>query len=543
MRAWLRGAAHVAPLLVAASSLAQEWVAAQKMSVVEVVNELATLTQRPMAVGAGVKGDVTLNTGKPMGAEDQARVYVEALSAIGVDLVDRDGVVIALPHVEAAKSYGVGKSTRLGSAVLSLRYAQATTLVESLRAALGTGAVVAAVGEHALVVVDTAQGVDRARALVREVDQPEDLGVSVVTLRFQKPAILVQALGSALGDKVRLAAIEPTGQVVVSGPQALRAAMASLVRSSDKRQPSTSTRRVRVNGDPTRVVASLKDALGLTDAVGAVDRIAAAPDGKGLLVVGSAEFQGRVDDVLPAVDPVSPTVSITGLVVEVSRTEARRLGLGLSTAIKKTGEGLSIVNGSVLGQALGAAGVTGNASLGFGKLSIEGVLEFLQTNGSVKVIQRPFGSVGSGEDYRLEVGDEVPVPTARRASTTNGDNNAAVYEQIERRTVGSILDVKPVVEGDRVKVDLAQEVSAVGVEYGDRGTSFAKRSIKSTVTLDDGEILVVGGISKSSVSSSKSGLPSDDDVPFLSMIFGGDSKSSEDLELIVLLKCDIRGGS
>jgi len=533
-----RGAALVALLLGAAPALADEQVAAQKMSVVEVVNELATLTQRSMAVGAGVKGDVTLNTGKPVGVEDQARVYVEALSAIGVDLVDRDGVLVALPHVEAAKSFGVGKSTRLGSAVLPLRYAQASAMVESLRAALGTGAVVAAIGERALVVVDTVQGVDRARQLVREVDQPEDLGVSVISPRFQKAGVLVQALAGALGEKVTLRAVEPTNQVVVSGPQALRATMASLVRSSDRKQPPSSTRRIRLNGDPARVVASLKDALGLTDAVGAVDRIAAAPDGKGLLVVGSSDFQARLDDVLSAVDPVSPTVEVTGLVVEVSRTEARRLGLGLSAAIKATGEGLSLVNGSVLGQALGAAGVTGNASVKVGKLSIDGVLEFLQTNGTVRVVQRPFGSVGSGEEYRLEVGDEIPVPTSKKRSSTEDDS--AVYEQIDRKTVGSILNVKPVVEGDRVKVDLSQEVSAVGVEYGDRGTSFSKRTIKSTVTLDDGEILVIGGISKSSSSVSKSGLPSGDGVPFLSFLFGGDSSQKEDLELIVLLKCDIR---
>ena len=154
----------------------------------------------------------------------------------------------------------------------------------------------------------------------------------------------------------------------------------------------------------------------------------------------------------------------------------------------------------------------------------------------VQVISSPEVMVLNNQTATLQVGDQVPIATQQSQSVTDPD--APVVNSIQYHDTGVILDVTPRVNaGGMVTMDISQEVS--DVTPTDTSTlnspTIQQRKIKSTVAIQDGETVALGGLMKGKNSDSKSGIPLLMDIPVVGNLFKSNDKSFEKTELIVLI--------
>ena len=163
---------------------------------------------------------------------------------------------------------------------------------------------------------------------------------------------------------------------------------------------------------------------------------------------------------------------------------------------------------------------------------ISATLRALEERTNIKVISAPKLLVLNNQTAALQVGDQVPIRTAEQQSTVGG---SAVVNNIEYRDTGVILKVTPRVNaGGLVLLDISQEVSSVGVASAT--PTISTRRIATTVAVQDGQVLALGGLFKDSKSFGNSGIPFLSRIPVVGGLFGTKTDSQNRTELIVLIK-------
>ncbi len=159
----------------------------------------------------------------------------------------------------------------------------------------------------------------------------------------------------------------------------------------------------------------------------------------------------------------------------------------------------------------------------------------LATESSVKFLSTPQVMVLDNQTANIRVGDQIPVTTRSSQSTSNPD--APIVTEVQFRDTGTLLTVTPRINaGGQITLDISQEVSLPGTVPalgGGGNVSIAQRTINSSVIVQSGQTVVLGGLILETTSDGRSGIPLLKDIPFLGKLF---STASEDVfrtELIV----------
>lgn len=168
--------------------------------------------------------------------------------------------------------------------------------------------------------------------------------------------------------------------------------------------------------------------------------------------------------------------------------------------------------------------------------SASAVLNALEAMTDVQVVSSPKLLVLNNQSAHLQVGDEIPVPVASAVSTN--DSNAPIVNSIEYRTTGVILTITPRInEGGLIMLDIEQEVSNV-VETSSSGIdapTIQQRRITSTVAVQDGTTVALGGLIRTSLNDVKSGVPLLKDIPLLGAAFSDNNIVERRSELVILM--------
>jgi len=189
-----------------------------------------------------------------------------------------------------------------------------------------------------------------------------------------------------------------------------------------------------------------------------------------------------------------------------------------------------------------ATGALGQAFPGFSYMfsnhaNIQVVLNALQNVTHVEVISSPKIMVLNNLTATLQVGDQVPVETAQSVSTV--DSNAPIVNSIQYEDTGVILKVTPRVNrGGVVMMDISQEVSAVDAAAAVDNVSsptIAQRKIESSIAIQDGQTVALGGLITDTRSKGKSGIPIIQNIPLIGNLFRNTDIEHDRTELIVLI--------
>jgi general secretion pathway protein D len=254
-----------------------------------------------------------------------------------------------------------------------------------------------------------------------------------------------------------------------------------------------------------------------------------------LLVFASPPKWVQVQRILSEVDRPQRQILIEASIVEVTLGKTFEFGVDWNVFSGNLRVG-SVNSGSASGIGQSFPGL----SISYINSDIAAALSALGSRTSIEVVSAPKIIALDNRPARLQVGDQVPVVTQRAQSSTSDD--AQLINSIDYRSTGVILNVTPrITGGDRLVLEVSQEVSSVGRTNtsGIDSPTIQQRRFESTLLLDDGATVALGGLISSTRSEGNSGVPWLKDVPGVGSLFRSENRDRTRSELIVLLSARI----
>lgn len=284
--------------------------------------------------------------------------------------------------------------------------------------------------------------------------------------------------------------------------------------------------------------------------------IAADPATNSLIITAPEPVYRNIRTVIDQLDSRRAQVYIESLIVEVradtvaemgiqwqfmsSSTDGRNQMVG-GTNLPAAGSGANILEVSQNPAALANAnglniGLIRSGGSIFGSGVNLGLLaRALERDAGGNIRATPNLLTLDNEEARIIIGQNVPFVTGQYTNTNS--STTSPFQTIERKDVGTMLRVRPQVsEGGTVKMEISQEISAVVDTSQAAGIITSRRAIDSNVLVDDGQIVVLGGLIEDRVQGTVSKVPLLGDIPFLGRLFRYDSRTREKTNLLVFLR-------
>jgi general secretion pathway protein D len=284
--------------------------------------------------------------------------------------------------------------------------------------------------------------------------------------------------------------------------------------------------------------------------------IQADPATNSLIITAPEPLYRQVRAMIEQLDTRRAQVYIESLIVEVSGDNIADFGFQWQGLIGKDGnKNIGVIGTNLAGGRspsivdINTGAVAGQVNIGSGlniglvhnfagKYALAAIANFLQTQGNSNIMSTPNLMTVDNEEAKIVVGRNVPFITGQFTSTGTGTTNP--FQTIERKDVGLTLRIKPQIgEGGTVRMTIFQESSdVIGQAQGTSGTgpTTSKRSIESNVIVDDGSILVLGGLIEDRYDDSSSKVPLLGDIPGLGALFRSESRTKKRTNLMVFLR-------
>ena len=289
-------------------------------------------------------------------------------------------------------------------------------------------------------------------------------------------------------------------------------------------------------------------------------QIQADPSTNSLIITAPEPQYRQLRAVIDKLDGRRAQVLVESLIVEVSASKLAEFGIQWQSILGKEGDGTigaignnsGLAGGNILSIAagiaakdptvLGALGTGLNLALApriNGQYYLGALANFLQNSGDANVLSTPNLMTLDNEEARIVIGNNVPFPTGSYANT--GGNGGAVnpFTTVERKDVGLMLRVRPQInENGTVKLAIYQEVSKIeGSMLKDpNGPTTSKRSIESNVLVEDGNIIVLGGLLEDSYQQGEDKVPVMGDIPVVGNLFKSEKRTRSKTNLMVFLR-------
>ncbi len=411
--------------------------------------------------------------------------------------------------------------------------------------------------------------VARARSLILELDRPSGApgNIRIVYLKHADAAQVAETLRKVLGadgggrgatganaSGSALSSLLPTGGSPSSSVSPLAAATAALTGSSN-----TSTGNMTSSGSLPSLSSNTTSAFTAAGATVYADSTINA-----LVISAPTAIYNNLRAVIEQLDVRRAQVFIEALIAEVQADRAAEFGiqwqaldgigrngtqgvggtnfgnagatptsniLGVAANIAAVGQGLNV------GLVRGAVTIAGKQILNLGLLA-----RALQSDVSANILSMPTLLALDNEEARFSGGQTVPVLTGQYANSTGTNNSVTPFATFDRKDVGLILRVKPLItEGGAIRLQLYQEVSSVapstttGVDAAGLST-FNKRVLETSVLAEDGQIVVLGGLLQEGFTNDQEKVPVLGDAPFFGNLFRYDTRKRTKTNLMIFLR-------
>ena len=288
-------------------------------------------------------------------------------------------------------------------------------------------------------------------------------------------------------------------------------------------------------------------------------QIQADPTTNSLIITAPEPQYRQLRAVIDKLDGRRAQVLVESLIVEVTASKLAEFGIQWQSVLGSKGDGVvgaigtnsAVSGGNILSLAAGIASRSTSAldSVGRGlnialaprvngQYYLGALANFLQNSGDANVLSTPNLMTLDNEEAKIVIGNNVPFVTGSYANTT-GNNTVNPFSTVERKDVGLMLRVRPQInENGTVKLAIYQEVSKIdGNTLKDvNGPTTSKRSIESNVLVEDGSIIVLGGLLEDSYQQAEDKVPLMGDIPVLGNLFRSENRSRKKTNLMVFLR-------
>ena len=277
-----------------------------------------------------------------------------------------------------------------------------------------------------------------------------------------------------------------------------------------------------------------------------------------LVIAAPEPVYNNLRAVIEKLDVRRAQVYVEALIVEVAADRAAELGVqwqvlgGINkdspqgfggTNFGARGSGNNIIDGSLslgsLGQGLNLGVVNGTVTIpGLGLITnLAMLIRALETDSAANILSTPTLLTLDNEEAKIVVGQNVPFITGQYTTGIGGATGPTPFQTIERRDVGLTLRVRPqITEGGSLRLVVYQEVSRVDSTNNPAGIITNKRSLESSVLVEDGQIIVLGGLIQDALTDGTDKVPMIGDVPGLGALFRYDQRKRVKTNLMIFLK-------
>jgi general secretion pathway protein D len=520
------------------------------------------------------------------------QAFLSILEVHGYVAVPAGDLIKIVPDANARQVPGtdlpsgrLAGSDEIVTQVVSVRNVGAAQLVPILRPLIPQyGHLAAHQASNMLIISDRAANVQRLLKIIQRIDTGADADIEVIPLQFAAAGEVVRVVtalqqaagGGDTGKPLGLVADDRTNSVLISGDPASRLRLRALISHLDTPlEDGGNTQVIYLRyADAEDLATRLKEQVSAGAVTGGAQGqgqggsaarsedvvIWADPGTNALVITAPAEIMRSLKTVIDRLDIRRAQVLIEAVIAEVAYNKAAELGVSFAVDgtddgnavgltrfssavdIPTLAAGVGAGDDSSLGQALSA--IPQGITLGLGRFGSSGtnwavILRALLSDSDTNVLSTPSIVTMDNEEAEIKVGQEVPFLTGQFTNTGAAQGSVNPFQTIERKDVGLTLKVTPQInEGDAVVMEVALETSNLSRSGVGGAVDLItnQRSITQKVLIENGAILVLGGLVSDDLIQTEQKVPLLGDIPLLGALFRSQSATNEKRTLMVFLR-------
>jgi len=554
----------------------------------QIVEAVGEVTRKNFIIDPRVNAKVTMLSSTPMTPEAFYEAFLSILQVHGYVAVPSGDLIKIIPDATARQHAGtLGTGGAAGgddivTQVIQVRNVGAAQLVPILRPLIPQyGHLAAHPGSNMLIISDRASNVTRMISIIRRIDQSNDEDIEVVRLSHASATDIVRIM-TALTQKPRsdgaqvattLVSDSRTNSVLIGGDKSDRLRLRALIAHLDTPLQDGGDTQVRYlrYADAEELATKLQQHFtAQTQSSGA--QVTSAGNDSGVSVWADAQNNAivvsappkKMRSLMQIVDKLDirrAQVLVEAIIVEVVADKTSELGVTWAIEGNNANTPIGVTNfpdfgpGIVqIGGAAGSGGVIDPTSLigegitvGLGRIvnsgiSFASIIRALNGDADTNIISTPSIITTDNEEATLNVGQEVPFVTGSYSNTGGGTGGGLnPFQTIQRQQIGVKLVITPQInEGDALLLKISQEISSIAQSAaGAVDLITNQRIIETTVIVDDGEILVLGGLLEDVLRESDQRVPILGRIPIIGNLFRSRKTDKVKTNLLVFIRAKI----
>ena len=541
----------------------------------EFIDQVAQISGQTFVVDPRVKGQVSVVSNSPLTLTEVYQLFLSVMATHGFSVITQGDQARIVPNAEAKADADAGRNApdRLETRLIQVQHGSATELIPLIRPLVPQYGHLAAISSaNAIIISDRTANIERIEDLLRQLDQKGQNDYSVLNLQHAWVMDTAEVLRSAVdrgqakgASGTQVIADGRTNRLILLGPPAARAKLVALAQSLDSpTSRSANTRVIRLrHGDAKSMAETLgeiseklkPEAGGETTGKPQTVLIRADESLNALVLLAEPDVVATLEDIVRQLDVPRAQVMVEAAIVEVSGDITDALGVQWAVDGRGSAGGLGGTNFSGTGLSVGRvlqalqdnksdadnntlANLPDGAIIGLGTDSFGVLITALSANSKSNLLSTPSLLTLDHQKAEILVGQNVPFQTG--SFTTSGSGADNPFTTIERQDIGVTLKVTPHInDGASLRLEIEQEISSIaptsqGVNAVDLITN--KRSIKSTILAENGQVIVLGGLIQDDVTEADSKVPLLGDLPLIGRLFRSTKETRIKRNLMVFLR-------
>lgn len=541
----------------------------------EFIDQVAQISGQTFVVDPRVKGQVSVVSNSPLTLTEVYQLFLSVMATHGFSVMTQGDQARIVPNAEAKADADAGRNApdRLETRLIQVQHGSATELIPLIRPLVPQyGHLAAITSANAIIISDRTANIERIEDLLRQLDQKGQNDYSVLNLQHAWVMDTAEVLRSAVdrgqakgASGTQVIADGRTNRLILLGPPAARAKLMTLAQSLDSpTSRSANTRVIRLrHGDAKSMAETLgeiseklkPEAGGETTGKPQTILIRADESLNALVLLAEPDVVATLEDIVRQLDVPRAQVMVEAAIVEVSGDITDALGVQWAVDGRGSTGGLGGTNFSCTGLSIGRvlqaiqdnendtdnnalATLPDGAIIGLGTDSFGVLITALSANSKSNLLSTPSLLTLDHQKAEILVGQNVPFQTG--SFTTSGSGADNPFTTIERQDIGVTLKVTPHInDGASLRLEIEQEISSIaptsqGVNAVDLITN--KRSIKSTILAENGQVIVLGGLIQDDVTEADSKVPLLGDLPLIGRLFRSTKETRIKRNLMVFLR-------
>ena len=545
----------------------------EDVDIKKVTQDIANFSKKTIILDPRVKGKVTIFSNSSLSSDEVWDVYLRTIQVNGFSALNDENFVRIVPENEATRDQNSGESGgEFITRVIELKNRSSVELLPLIKPIAGRQANVSSIASiNSLLVVDRKSNVERITEVVQSLDEDNTASVTIVDLKNLSSVEAVRILeklksqnNPTINNFVAIS-FSASNSVIVSANSITTNIIKETLQQLDDDAIS--------EGSVAVIYLKYANAEGVAGIVSSIaSRFISSESEKPIVtyhaptnsvVVSSDESNiATIKNLISKLDIRRAQVLVEAIVVELSETAARSLGvetifagaedgeipIGITRFQNGTGPDLLGLTGSAIesGDNANFSNIAANSLLnsqgiiaGIGRISEDddsmiAIINAIDADKNSNILTTTSLLAMDNEEASTVIGQEIPITTGESL----GSNNTNPFRTTSREEVGIKLSVKPQInEGNSVILEIKQEVSGVaGPLTGTTDLITNKRTIETTVLVDNNQIIVLGGLVDEDIQEDIQRVPVLGSIPVLGKLFQSSSESKVKKNLMVFLR-------